>query len=92
MNEAPALHLDGGDLGCARLLILLRAQIAELPGGSLVHLSTPDPVAPIDLPAWCRLTGHTYLGRVPDRAAPTYAVRTTAAPVATRADRPWHPA
>lgn len=81
-------HLDGGDLGCARLLVLLRARARELPDGDVVHLTTADPVAPIDLPAWCRLTGHTYLGEVPG-PGPTYAVRVTAAPRATRPDAPW---
>ena len=84
-------RIDGGDLSCARLLVLLRARVATLPEGSVVHLSTTDPVAPIDLPAWCRLTGHTYLGAVDDTPAPTYGVRVTAAPVPTREDRPWHP-
>lgn len=59
------MHLDGGDLGCARLLILLRARVQNLPPGTVVHLTTTDPVAPIDLPAWCRLTGHDYLGEIP---------------------------
>ena len=86
-----AERIDGGDLSCARLLILLRARVTTLPEGSVVHLSTTDPVAPIDLPAWCRLTGHTYLGAVDDTPAPTYGVRVTASPVPTREDRPWHP-
>lgn len=85
------LTIDGGDLSCARLLILLRSRVAELAEGSVVHLSTTDPVAPIDLPAWCRLTGHTYLGPVAQGPPPSYAVRVTAAPVPTKEDRPWHP-
>jgi tRNA 2-thiouridine synthesizing protein A len=89
--DAPVL-LDGGDLGCARLLVLLRDRARELPEGTVVHLTTSDPVAPIDLPAWCRMTGHTYLGPVerPVGAVPTYAVRITAAPRATDPARPWH--
>jgi tRNA 2-thiouridine synthesizing protein A len=59
------VHVDGGDLGCARLLVLLRARACELAPGTVVHLTTTDPVAPIDLPAWCRMTGHGYLGPVP---------------------------
>jgi tRNA 2-thiouridine synthesizing protein A len=61
--EVPVL-IEGGDLGCARLLVLLRDRARDLPDGTVVHLSTSDPVAPIDLPAWCRMTGHTYLGPV----------------------------
>jgi tRNA 2-thiouridine synthesizing protein A len=65
-QEAPVESIDGGDLACARLLILLRNRVAELEDGTIVHLNTTDPVAPIDLPAWCRMTGHTYLGTVED--------------------------
>jgi len=59
--EPSVVHVDGGDLGCARLLVLLRARALELPAGTVVHLTTSDPVAPIDLPAWCRMTGHVML-------------------------------
>lgn len=82
-------HLDGGDLGCARLLVLLRDLVAGLADGDVVHLTTSDPVAPIDLPVWCRMTGHTYLGTVPDQAGPTYAVRVDAGAATTDARHPW---
>ena len=81
--------IDGGDLGCARLLVLLRRRVADLPAGTVVHLVTRDPVAPIDLPVWCDMTGHGYLGVVVDDP-PTYAVRVAASPVATDEQRPWH--
>lgn len=61
---AEPVLIEGGDLGCARLLVLLRARVAELAEGTVVHLSTSDPIAPIDLPVWCRMTGHEYLGVV----------------------------
>ncbi|MCG7287310.1 sulfurtransferase TusA family protein [Cellulomonas sp. ACRRI] len=85
------VHVDGGDLGCARLLVLLRARARELPPGTVVHLTTSDPVAPIDLPAWCRMTGHRYLGPVPDGPPPaTYAIEVAADARPTDPDRPWH--
>lgn len=82
-------RLDGGDLGCARLLVLLRARVAELPAGDVVHLSTADPVAPIDLPVWCHMTGHEYLGPVAGQPVPTYAVRVVAGAQDTLASSPW---
>ena len=82
-------HLDGGDLGCARLLVLLRDLVAGLADGDVVHLTTVDPVAPIDLPVWCRMTGHTYLGPVAHDAGPTYAVRVTAGAAPTDTRHPW---
>ncbi|AEI13507.1 sulfurtransferase TusA family protein [Cellulomonas gilvus] len=81
--------IEGGDLGCARLLVLLRARVAELDEGTVVHLSTSDPVAPIDLPVWCRMTGHDYLGTVAGTDVPTYAVRVTASPAPTDPTNPW---
>lgn len=87
--------VDGGDLGCARLLVRLRGVVADLPAGTVVHLDTTDPVAPIDLPAWCRMTGHDYVGLAdraprPDRPeARRYAVRVGAAARATSAESPW---
>ena len=80
--------LDGGDRACVALLLELRARISGLPAGTVIHLIASDPAAPIDLPAWCHLTGHAYLG--PIRAAsPTYALRTTATAVATHYASPW---
>jgi tRNA 2-thiouridine synthesizing protein A len=56
-----------------------------------VYLIATDPAAPLDLPAWCHLTGHTYLGRIPTPTRrPTYAVRVRADARATDPTRPWH--
>lgn len=91
VSEEPApVVIDGGDLGCARLLVLLRDRARDLPDGTEVHLVTVDPVAPIDLPAWCRMTGHAYLGPVEGAQPPTYRVRISATARPTHPDRPWH--
>jgi tRNA 2-thiouridine synthesizing protein A len=82
--------IDGGDLGCARLLVLLRDRVATMAPGTVVHLVTADPVAPIDLPVWCHMTGHDYLGAVGGTARPTYAVAVAARPAPTDARNPWH--
>ncbi len=90
----PDLTIDGTGLLCVQLLLRLRARIAHLPAGAVVHIHTTDPAAQLDLPAWCHLTGHEYLGLVPYEATDreVYALRLTSAPVPTRPDRPWHPA
>ncbi|MFC4907641.1 sulfurtransferase TusA family protein [Actinomadura gamaensis] len=87
--EEPVV-IDGGDKACVRLLLELRAHLADLPPGTLVHLLASDPAAPIDLPAWCHLTGHHYLGPLPRDGA--YALRVAADARPTRADSPWRPA
>ncbi len=64
----PDLIIDGEDLGCGELLLRLARPLREQPPGALVRLIATDPAAPTDLPAWCRLGGHRYLGagREPD--------------------------
>ena len=77
MSAGPVV-IDGGDRSCVRLLMELRGRIAEMEPGTVVHLIASDPAAPIDLPAWCHLTGHAYLGPVDGAASPTYALRVAA--------------
>ncbi|GAA2889268.1 hypothetical protein GCM10010517_53350 [Streptosporangium fragile] len=84
--------LDGGDRRCVQLLIELRRLVGDLAPGSVVHLIATDPAAPIDLPAWCHLTGHTYLGPLPASDRPAYALRVEPAALPTRDQAPWHPA
>lgn len=87
----PPVVIDGGDRACVRLLIELRGRLAEMPSGTLVHLIAADPAAPIDLAAWCHLTGHDYLGPVPPPYGdvPAYALRVAAAPRPTQPESPW---
>ncbi len=53
--------VDGGPLGCGELLVLLHRQMCALPPGAVLEVVTADPGAREDLPAWCRLVGHTLL-------------------------------
>lgn len=85
--------IDGGDQSCTRLLIQLRGRLAALPAGTIVHLLASDPAAPLDLAAWCHLTGHTYLGPLPDTGGtPAYALRVSSSPRPTDPSSPWRPA
>jgi uncharacterized membrane protein len=59
----PAALIDGGDLGVGNgLLMLLREHLDRLPAGAVVAVRTSDPSAAHDLPAWCRIMAHPYLG------------------------------
>jgi len=82
-------RVEGGERRCVEVLLLLARSIANQPPGILVHVSTDDPAAPLDLPAWCHLTGHEYLGSVPGTPRRTYALRTAACARRTLADAPW---
>jgi tRNA 2-thiouridine synthesizing protein A len=52
---------DAGQLGCGDLVLELRFRLKELPPGSVLRVTAHDPAAPVDLPAWCGLCGHTLL-------------------------------
>jgi tRNA 2-thiouridine synthesizing protein A len=52
---------DAGDLACGDLLLKLRGRMEAMCPGQVLCLVALDSGAPEDLPAWCRLTGHTLL-------------------------------
>ena len=57
-----AAQWDAGDLGCGELVLELRFRLSALGPGELFRLIALDPGAPADIPAWCRMTGHTLVG------------------------------
>ncbi len=78
-GDADSHLIDGGDLGCGELLLKVAREVRQLPPGSLVRLRTLDAGAPIEVPTWCRLTGHPYLGLISEVGIDrTYAFRTHA--------------
>jgi tRNA 2-thiouridine synthesizing protein A len=52
---------DAGDLGCGDLVLQLRLRLEALAPGEVLRLTARDPGARADIPAWCRMTGHTLL-------------------------------
>ncbi|MEV0372456.1 sulfurtransferase TusA family protein [Streptomyces sp. NPDC050636] len=90
----PAAHItvDGTGLLCVVLLLRLRAHIADAAPRTVVYIIATDPATPLDLAAWCHMTGHSYLGPVPDPSQAVYALRLTADARPTRPDTPWHSA
>jgi TusA-related sulfurtransferase len=72
----PATRVEGGALGVGSgLLMLLREPLEALPAGAVVAVRTADPAAVHDLPAWCRLMAHTYLGTEAATEGTTYYFR-----------------
>ena len=58
---------DAGDMGCGDLVLELRMRLQSMKPRDVLKVTARDPGAPEDLPAWCRLTGHTLLSsRHPD--------------------------
>ena len=52
---------NAGDIGCGELVMALRQRLLALPPGSVIQVTATDPAAPEDLPAWCRLCGHSLI-------------------------------
>jgi tRNA 2-thiouridine synthesizing protein A len=47
---------------CPLPVITLAKHLADLPVGRRLRVLADDPAAASDIPAWCRLRGHEYLG------------------------------
>lgn len=58
-ETAPAAVWDAGDMGCGELVLALRLRLQALAPGAVLQVIARDPAAPLDLPAWCRLTGNS---------------------------------
>ncbi len=66
------LAWDAGDMGCGELVVKLKLLLQkDVPAGGVVKLTATDPGVRLDLPAWCRLTGHTLIEHEP----PVYFIR-----------------
>ena len=69
LNEASRLETksthdtewDAGEMGCGDLVLELRARLRSMKAGQVLKVSAKDPGAAEDLPAWCRMTGHTLV-------------------------------
>lgn len=65
MSEEPALVIDAVGRRCPLPVIDLAKRISEVPIGAVVEIVADDPAAAADIPAWCRMRQHEYVG---DRA------------------------
>jgi tRNA 2-thiouridine synthesizing protein A len=89
--EEPEVVVEGGDLACGELLVLVHRRIRDQAPGTLVCIASTDPAGPIDIPAWCHLTGHRYRGRQ-DGEPGRYLIEIAAQAVAVQESNPWRPA
>ncbi len=59
---------DAGDKGCGEgPLDEIAGWMRELAPGQTLEVHATDPTVVVDLPAWCRLTGHTLIDQQGDR-------------------------
>lgn len=62
---------DGGNMDCGSgLVLLIRDNMKKVPVGGIMEMRSLEPSVCDDLPPWCRMVGHDYLGLVgtPDQA------------------------
>ena len=52
---------DAGEMGCGQLVVELRRRLVQMTPGETLEVTAQSPGAPADIPAWCRMTGHTLV-------------------------------
>jgi len=69
--------LDGGALDCGSgLVLLIRERMQSVPVGGILEMRSVEPSVRDDLPIWCRMVGHDFLGELGgDGGASRYFVR-----------------
>jgi uncharacterized OsmC-like protein/TusA-related sulfurtransferase len=84
----PDATCDGGDLDCGSgLLLIIRNAMQPLPPGGLLEVRSREISVKEDLPAWCRLVGHTLVAVQPGEGTSThYYVRKQQGDEALKAD------
>ena len=61
--SAPVRDLDARGSLCPQPIIDIARLARAVDGGTMVRLLADDPAADADVPAWCRMRGHTLHGR-----------------------------
>ena len=56
---------DAGLIGCGEILVQLFLRLRAMQPGELFLLYSRDAAAPIEMPVWCRLTGHKLISANP---------------------------
>ncbi|MFF7298112.1 aminotransferase class V-fold PLP-dependent enzyme [Streptomyces sp. NPDC008265] len=72
---AESVEVDALGLRCPQPVIELARAIGSVPAGGTVTVLSDDEVARLDIPAWCAMRGHTYLGESPRPPGTAYTIR-----------------
>jgi TusA-related sulfurtransferase len=72
----PDVVFNGGDLDCGSgLALLIREHMRKVPEGGVLEVRSREPTVASDLPPWCRLAGHEFLGSLPSTDGIRYFIR-----------------
>jgi TusA-related sulfurtransferase len=67
--------LDLGEKNCSQLVMEVMLAIRHMDKGQTLLVTAYDPSAPIDLQAWCRMTGNTLAQRLPDSSGNQFLIQ-----------------
>lgn len=75
MNNSHAV-CDGGDLDCGSgLLLIIKKAMDPLTGGQVLEVRSRERSVAEDLPAWCRMVNHEFLGSEPGDNTTCYFIK-----------------
>ncbi|WP_066313964.1 sulfurtransferase TusA family protein [Bacillus sp. FJAT-29814] len=72
----PHAVCDGGDLDCGSgLLLIIKKAMDPLAGGQVLEVRSREKTVAEDLPAWCRMVKHEFLGSQPGDNTTRYFIK-----------------
>ena len=79
----PASVLEAGDLDCGSgLVLLLRETMAAVPEGAVLEMKSREPTVRDELPPWCDMVGHEFLGELEGEDCARYFIKRGSGPKA----------
>lgn len=76
LNLNPHAVCDGGDLDCGSgLLLIINKNMTPLEPGQILEIRSRERTVADDLPSWCRMVKHEFLGSEPGDNTVHYFVR-----------------
>lgn len=79
---------DGGDLDCGSgLLLIIKRHMDPLATGQILEVMSREASVADDLPAWCRMTKHTFLGSTPREDTTSYFIQKGGASASSKEDQ-----
>lgn len=72
----PQAVCDGGDLDCGSgLLLIIKKAMDPIAAGEILEVRSRDRTVAEDLPAWCRMVNHQFLGSEPGENTMCYFIQ-----------------
>lgn len=69
------IEIDARGLLCPLPVLKARKRLSTMRNGEVLRLVATDPAAVIDVPHYCRESGHEFLGATEENGATAYLIR-----------------